>query len=206
MPGYRLLAIKGWGSVIVEMAAAIAGIALEREEIDFKGAGRDRLLKLNPLAQIPTLLLADGTVMTESAAIILYLSELKPGAGLAPAPGDGERAIFLRWLVFLVAAIYPTFTIADDPTRLVSGAASQAELKERAQAHRQALWRQVEKEVQGPWFLGSLFSALDLYLAAMTRWGPGRDWFRVHAPKLYAIALAAEALPAVAPVIDANFG
>ena len=37
-----------------------------------------------------------------------------------PAPGAPERAAFLRWLVFLVANIYPTFTYADDPARFVS--------------------------------------------------------------------------------------
>ena len=56
-----------------------------------------------------------------------------------------------------------------------------------------------------PWFLGERFSALDLYLAAMTRWRPGVLWFAKRTPKIAAIAKRAAALDAVAPVIARNF-
>jgi GST-like protein len=48
-------------------------------------------------------------------------------------------------------------------------------------------------------------SALDLFLAVMTRWRPGPAWFAEHTPRLAAPATRAAALPAVAPVIDRNF-
>jgi glutathione S-transferase len=44
---------------------------------------------------------ADGTVMTESAAIALHLDEEHPGAQLAPPPGSPERATCLCRLVWL---------------------------------------------------------------------------------------------------------
>src|SRR5262245_45539577 len=100
MSKFTLLALEGWGSAIAEAALAVAGVDYQIEKVDPRGEGQDRLLKLNPLGQLPTLVLPDGRVMTESAAIVLYLSELKPEAGLAPPPGDPSRPDFLRWLVF----------------------------------------------------------------------------------------------------------
>ncbi|MBI1779307.1 MAG: glutathione S-transferase family protein [Proteobacteria bacterium] len=207
MTKHRLLAVKGWGSALVEAAAAVAGIELEIEEIDAKGTGRDRLLKLNPLGQVPTLLLPDGSVMTESAAILLYIADLKPGSGLAPAPADPERARFLRWLVFLVAEIYAAFAFSDEPSHWVDGEAAAAEFRRRINAHRQRLWQIVEGEIRpNPWFLGTRFSALDIYVAVMTRWTPRREWFAQNCPKLTQIALAADAHPKLSPVILRNFG
>jgi GST-like protein len=202
---WRLFAARGWGSAIAEAALAIAGIAYEREEIDpaAPGPGRDRLLAANPLGQLPTLVLPDGAVLTESAAIVLRAADLAPAAGLAPAPDDPERPAFLRWLVFLVAALYPTFTYGDEPTRWV--AASSDELRRSTDAHRLALWRQLEAAVAGPWFLGERFSALDIYVAVMTRWRPGRAWFAGHCPRLLAVAKAADQRPELVAIVAANF-
>ena len=54
------------------------------------------------------------------AAITLLLADIAGNDSLVPAPGAPERGKFLRWLVFIVANIYPTFTYADDPSRFVS--------------------------------------------------------------------------------------
>lgn len=61
----------------------------------------------------------------------------------------------------------------------------------------------VEAEARAPWFLGERLSALDIYIAAMTRWRPGRRWFAEHTPKLWAIAgrmLDTPPLPGLAEV------
>ena len=87
---------------------------------------RDRVLSANPPAQIPTLILPDGTVMTESAAITLLLTDIAGRDDLVPGPLASERARFLCWLIFMVANIFPTFTCADDPARFVDGGNSAA--------------------------------------------------------------------------------
>ena len=54
---WRVLGCRGCGSAIVEAALTLAGIAYEREEVNYDSAeGRARLLELNPLAQVPTAL------------------------------------------------------------------------------------------------------------------------------------------------------
>jgi GST-like protein len=202
---WRVLATAGWGSAIVEAALELAGIAYDRDECDRDDpADRARLDKLNPLAQIPTVILPDGRTMTETAALVLYIAELAPHAQLAPPPGDALRGELLRWLVFFVAAIYPTFTYGDWPARWTGAGAD--ELRASTDAHRESLWRYLEANVvRGPWFLGERRSALDLYVAVMTRWRPRRGWFAEHCPKLAAIAAAIDREPKLARWREVNF-
>ena len=194
---WTLFVARGWGSAITEATLTVAGIAYERVEVDpnAPGEGRDRLRAANPLGQLPTIVLPDGAVLTESAAIVLRAADLAPHAGLAPAPLDPERTAFLRWLAFLVGAVYPTFTYGDEPTRWVATASD--ELRRSTDEHRKALWKQLEGEASAPWFLGPRFWAINLYVAVMTRWRPGRAWFQEHCPRLTAISDAAFRRPAI---------
>jgi GST-like protein len=203
-----LLGCKGCGNAIVEFAFALARLPLECEEVDYDRGSptRDRLLAVNPLAQVPTLVLPDGRVLTESLAMLHYVNDLAPQAGLIPAPGDPAREVFYRWAVFLVAAVYPTFTYGDDPKKWVADEAGAKMLRESTDRHREALWRQVEAAALAPWFLGERMSAIDLYLVAMTRWRPRREWFMANTPKLVAIATRAGGLEVLAPLVNRHFG
>jgi GST-like protein len=206
MSGWRLYGVRGWGSALAEGALAWAGIdhdLVDVDGFDAPGPARDRLLAVNPLARVPTLLLPDGGVLSESAAIVLHLADLHPEAGLAPAVGEARRPAFLNRLAWFVSALYPTFTYRDYPERWAPGAAEQ--LIERVDAFRQSLWRQFEDEVGEPWVLGSTASALDLYVTVFSHWRPRRKWLAKHCPRLHAIALSAERLPQIAPVMARNF-
>jgi GST-like protein len=203
-----LFSHKGWGSVLAEAMLELAGIPYRIEPVDMTkaDAGMEKLRAANPLAQIPTLVLPDGTVMAESAAIALYLNDLAPGAGLVPPVGDPNRPIFLRSLVHLVAAVYPTFTYGDFPSRWVDDGPAAKLLRASTDRHREWLWRQIESQVRpDPWFLGQRFSALDIYIGAMTRWRPRREWFAEHCPKLHGIALRADGIDKLKPIWQRNF-
>lgn len=204
----HLYAATGCGSLIVEAALAWAGVAHTLDLTGFKEVAersRSDLLAANPLGQVPTLVLDDGTVLSESAAIVLWLDEQYPAAGLLPPRGSGERAHGLRWMQFLVSAIYPTFTVGDFPERWISGEVAQQELLESTKSRRMAMWQMLEPMARAPWFCGAQPSIVDVYLAVMTRWHPKRAWFAAHTPALHAIAAAADALPALAPLVARDF-
>lgn len=206
--GYTLWGRPGWGSAIVEAQLDWYGLPFTYETVGdlFKEPdAKAKLEKVNPLAQVPTLVLPDGTVMSESAAITLLLADLTGKDSLVPAAGSAERAAFLRWLVFLVANIYPTFTYADDPSRFVSVNNARDPFRAATDAYAQRLWRQVERAAGAPWFLGERFSALDLYLSVMTRWRPRRGWFEIETPRLFAIARKADARPELKETWRRNF-
>jgi GST-like protein len=208
MAGYRLYGQAGSGSMIVEAAFALAGVPVECVNVAWGDLGWDSapLKALNPLGQIPTLILPGDQVMTESAAMILHLADHFPAAGLTPAADHPDRDAFLRWLVFLVAAVYPTFTYGDEPERWVEGDfAASGRLLRGTDRHRESLYRHLETVAGEPWFLGATFCAIDLYLWLMRYWRPGMEWFERECPKLTAIGNRAAALPAVAGVRRRNF-
>ena len=203
----KLYGRPGWGSAIIEYQLAFYGVRYERVIVDdlFQSAeGRATVRAINPVAQIPTLVLGDGTVLTESAAITLWLADTTGSDALVPGPASAERAIFLRWLVFLVANIYPCFTFADDPSRFVEAEPAQKPFRAAVNAHAERLWGHVEAASGAPWFLGSRMSAIDAYLAVMTRWRPGRPWFEENAPGLVAAGQRFAALPGVDAAVAAN--
>lgn len=207
MGRWKLFGVPGWGSTLVEGALSWVGATFDHEDVegfDQPGPARDRLLSVNPLARIPTLIAPDGKVMTESAAIVLHLAELYPQSGLAPPPDDPHRRDFLVRLIWFVATVYPTYSYQDYPERWAPDAKDQ--LFENVGAFRKALWTQFEGQVgDGRYVLGDTPSALDLYVACFSRWRPGRAWIAEHCPKLHAIALNAEQLPQLRPVIARNF-
>lgn len=205
---FRLYHMPGWGSAIVDLQMDWYGLACERIEtgdLFDDPAAAARLRAVNPRAQIPTLILPSGAVMTESAAITLHLADVTGRDDLVPGPGAAERPAFLRWLVYLVANVYPTFTYADDPRRFVAAAEGEA-FRARVMDYRKVLWREVEAAATGPWFLGERFSALDIYLAVMTRWSPRDGWFGREVPRIHAVGQAAGARPELAAAMVRNFG
>jgi GST-like protein len=204
---YTLFGEPGWGSVLVETQLTWYGLPYRFEAVGNlfnSAAAREKLAAVNPLAQLPTLVLPGGRVMTESAAITLHLADITGATSLVPGPQDAQRAEFLRWLIFMVANIYPTFTYADLPDRFVPAESAQA-FRHNVDAYQARLWQQIEDEASEPWFLGARFSALDIFIATMTQWRPKRPWFAGHRPRIADIAARTDAVPELAAVWTRNF-
>ena len=104
-----------------------------------------------------------------------------------------------------MAALYPTWTYGDEPAKWVEDTQGARQLRESTDRHRQVLWKQMEGEAGAPFFLGERRSAIDLYIAVMVNWRPGRKWFAANTPKLDAIAKTTAAIPKVAAVLERNF-
>ena len=95
---YTLYGSPGSGSAMVEMALNAAGLDARhvRASTWEPGPALDELQRVNPLGQIPTLVLPDGQVMTESAAILIHLGLLAPPGCLLPADAaleTGEKIL-----------------------------------------------------------------------------------------------------------------
>ena len=67
---------------------------------------KPEFLKINPMGKIPVL--RDGaTIVTESPAILVYLADKFPKAGLAPGLTDPDRGAYLRWMFFYGSCFEP---------------------------------------------------------------------------------------------------
>jgi len=94
------------------------------------------LRQFNPLGQIPTLILPDGTVGTESAAILFHLGLEHPNSRLLPEE-PAARALALRGLVFIAANCDSAISICDYPSRWTTATTRPAQEKVRAAARSQ---------------------------------------------------------------------
>ena len=118
-----------------------------------------------------------------------------------------KRAVFLRWMLFIPANIYAMFDIGDEPSRWVDDEATQQSLKEKSVEKQKYFWSLMEQNLSpAPYVLGDAMTALDIYIAMVSRWRPGRAWFNEHCPKLAGAVALTEVHPVVARVWEKNFG
>ena len=206
---YTLYGALGSGSVPVEATLLLLGQPYAVVEAPtWEGAAEQaKVAGVNPLKQIPTLVTADGETITESAAILIWLADRHPEAGLAPAVDSPLRAQFLRWMVFVPAAIYSLFWVRDDPSRLVGPDAAQQAAVKAATAERIAeCWAVMERQLTpGRYLLGDALTVLDLYVAVVSRWGPRRRRFYAVAPRMGGVVRRVDADPRLAAFWEARF-
>ena len=199
---YTVYGAAGSGSVPVEAALTLIGAPFERvKAVTWEGdAERDKVAVVNPMRQIPAVVAPDGEVMTESAAILIWLAERHPEARLAPLPGDPKRGQFLRWMTFVPAAVYSMYWVRDVPSRLAGDdPEAQQTILNRTAERIADCWAAMESQIEpGRFLLGDAVSVLDLYVAVASRWTPHRKRFHEVAPKMCAVMRRVDALPGLA--------
>lgn len=188
-PHYTLYGCRRCGSMLVE--AALEEIGAPYDLVDMKYNGPQHrsaeYRRLNPIERVPSLVLPDGTVMTESAAIIIALADRHPKSGLLPPATSSERAKALRWLLYLSNNVYEAIGRQDYPERYVPDKAAAPGVRAQAVEDLKRFWGILEKALgKGPYALGKRFSALDLYIANVSQWTV-KDWIYQNCPKITAV-------------------
>ena len=116
----------------------------------------------HPDGKVPALLHDDGLV-TESAAVALYLTDLFPEAGLGAPVGSPERAAYLTWLAWTAGEMEPAFW-----SRISGAAESDPNAKARYDA---VIARLLTALATGPYLMGDRFTAVDVMIASALAWG-----------------------------------
>jgi GST-like protein len=184
---YVVYGAEGSGSVPIEAALSLIGAPYRIEECaPWLSAERaTELAPANPMLQVPALALPSGELMTESAAMLIWLADAYPEAQLSPAANDITRPAYLRWMNFVSSAIYALYWIADNPSRVTDRADEHAVIKARLADRIAHCWSVMGAEVKPRrYLLGDELSVLDLYVATASRWSPGRQRFYQVAPGL----------------------
>jgi glutathione S-transferase/GST-like protein len=198
---YTLYGRAGSGSAVVE-------VLLEEIKADYrvepvgKGADAPRgYEKINPLGQVPALVLPDGTIMTESAAITIYLADKFPELGLAPPPDSPKRPIYLRWLLYLATSIYISDLRIYYCERYSTDPAHASGVREAAVARMAHEWDVYAAELgDRPFILGEEMSAVDIYAAMLATWNVDVPaFFRKH-PNIKRMYDRVKARPPIARV------
>jgi glutathione S-transferase len=204
---YKLYARNNAGSAAVEALLALLGVAHEMVLVEKTngGAAPDWYLAINPRGEIPALGLPDGSVMTESAAMMIHLADAHPEAGLAPAVGTAARAQYLRWLVYMAAAPYTSDLRMYYPQRYSTDASHVDAIKAQAIIDLARDFDIFAAQMgDGPFILGNAISAVDLYAAMLLTWSNDVDGLFDKHPKLKRLYDAVAANSAVRKVWDRN--
>lgn len=163
---YTLYGRKGSGNVCVQVMLEEAGAPYAMVWVeDVKSPA---FLQINPNGKVPALQLPGGQIMYESAAMLAFLAEALPAAGMTPKTGTAERALMLQWLMLLSSGTYESILRYFYSERYGEAAS----VKARAGEEIDRLYGVMEAALaeNGPYLCGKQISAADVYLTMLASW------------------------------------
>jgi glutathione S-transferase len=198
---YKLYGRPNSGSFAVQVALEEMGAPYERIWVGRETADVAGFRAVNPTGRVPALVLPDGTVMFESAAMLIHLALVQPRSSLAPQSGTSRHAAFLQWMVFLSANVYEAALRMYYPARYSARGETDAEVIRNQGAADFCTHLGIISQALGPYVLGADYSIADVYLYMLASWYTGeRTELFARLPQLEAQAKLVSARPAVAKV------
>lgn len=166
----KLFYTPGACSLAPHIALLEAQLPFSLEKVDLKtkttGSGGD-YTAVNGKGYVPAFVLDDGQVLTEGPAIMQYIADRKPAAGLAPAAGTIERYRLQEWLNFISSEIHKPMGSMFNP-------AQTPEWKEAVKGilSRRLDWLSNQLAISKHYLMGEQFTVADAYLFTILGWAP----------------------------------
>lgn len=197
----------GTVALAVHITLEELGVPYDTERLDFR-AGEQRgapYLAKNPKGRVPLLSTPQGD-LTETLAILAYLADSQPGAGLLPAdPFDRARA--LSFMTYLASTVHVNHAHLMRGSRWTDDAEAQKALAAKVpQTMRESFQLIEDSLIAGPWVLGEGYSVCDPYLFTIGRWLKGDGVEIADFPKVAAHHAAMRERPAVQAVLPLHGG
>ena len=192
----------GSGGFAVEAALTFADAPHQMEFLDSKPSTPlpDSYRQINPWGQVPALITPDGTLVTETGAILIWLAGRHRSLG--PEPWTDDHATFVRWIVFMSTALYEGVLRQTYPNRYTAASDGAGDVTAAAAARNHEAFGLLEDHLKGREVLvGDGLSAADIYLAMLTVWHRRKT----ELPNCVALARRVAGHPAIAPVWEKNF-
>jgi glutathione S-transferase len=143
------------------------GIPVELKKVNTKDKtmeGGGDFWKVNARGYVPVLELDNGQVLTEGPAIVQYLADQKPDAGLAPKNGTIERYRLQEWLNFLTSEVHKQFSPLFKPN-------TPDDYKFIAKQNIATRFDWLDKQLEGKdYLMGKQFTVADAYLFVLLNW------------------------------------
>ena len=164
------------GSAAMAPQAVLNAIGVRHELIKIDDEKREQksasYLALNPHGRVPTLVYDGASVMYESAAICLLLTERHPEAGLAPTVDHPDRGLFLQWMAYLTNTLQEAQMHYWHGDYFIDGAEQQKQLSKKAEHRSDQMFGFLDGVLNrsGPWLCGPNFYVCDIFLAMLARW------------------------------------
>jgi glutathione S-transferase len=197
----KLYFFPGACSLSPHIVAREAGIELTLDKVDMATKktqdGRD-FSAINPKGYVPALELDDGEVLTEGTAIVQYLADKKPDAGLVPAAGSLERYRLQEMLGYINSELHKAYTPLFNPK-------STPDMRAYSEDSLRKRYAFIEQRLDGKAYLfGDSFTAADAYLFTVTNWAKFVKLDLASFPNLLAFQARVAARPAVQAAMAAE--
>lgn len=169
----KLYYFPGACSLACHIALEWTGSAYQTVRMSLASTKSPEYLALNPNGVVP-LLEHDGFLLTENAAILCYIAELHPHAGLL---GDGSvraRADVMRWLAYLNSDVHSAFKPIFSPSRFIEDREQADALAVKAKALVATHLERIDRHLEGRNWLAGERSVADPYLFVMLRWAENK--------------------------------
>ncbi|MEH6576520.1 MAG: glutathione S-transferase family protein [Amphritea sp.] len=139
-------------------------------------------LAINPNGKVPTLL-HQGEVIYESAAILMYLLDQHPQAGLSPALQSPQRGRYYQYLIWMSNTLQEAANRWAHPEQYAGDESDLTQVIDKATEELTRCWRIIDDDLhcKGPWLLGDTLSGADFHLFMITYWSRrygsrAQDW------------------------------
>ena len=207
---YKLYGTRHTSTCAAKAALAESGARFEEVEITTRAEQHltEEYRRINPRQQVPSLMLPDGSIVTEGPAILLHLADAHSEVRLAPAPGKSNRARHDRWLIFLAMNVNEAGQRMNYAERFTTDTNGRQAVEEAARAYMDRHFSIFEEALgNGPYFFGDDLSMLDIYVWMLAHWpGGGAAWFEANCPKIVRLANTVKLRPKIVPIAEENFG
>lgn len=190
----KLYYSPGACSLSPHIVACELGIDLQLEKVDTKshtfGSGGD-FYSVNPKGYVPVLEIKAGEVLTEGPAIVQYLGDQKPQAGVVPAAGSMERYRLQEMLGFINSELHKSYSPLFNPNTKPEQAEERKEYLRKRYKYLDGLLANRE------YLVGNRFTAADAYLFTVTNWAQYVKLDLAAFPNIQAFQKRIAARPAV---------
>jgi glutathione S-transferase len=197
----KLYYAPGACSLSPHIVARELGLPIELKKVNTKDKtveGGGDYWKVNARGYVPALVLDNGETLTEGPAIVQYLADQKPEAGLAPKHGSFERYRLQEWLNFLTSEIHKQFSPLFKPN-------TPEDYKPIAKQNLAARFDWIEQQLAGRDFLmGKQFTVADAYLFVLLNWTKFQSIDLAKWPNLAAFQARVGARPKVQEALQAE--
>ncbi|MOA12388.1 Glutathione S-transferase GST-6.0 [compost metagenome] len=137
--------------------------------------------RVNPLGRVPALQLDDGSLITENTALLPYLADLCPQAGLFAAAGTAERAQIQSWIGYLSFDVHASgYRPVFRPDRYSTDTSSHSGIRTQAIEQLLQAFTHADRHLQNrDYLVGERYTIADIYLGMLASWLP-----RLHSERL----------------------
>jgi glutathione S-transferase len=165
----KLYSKPGACSTAVHIDLSWTGAPFEVEVMDADSMKGPAFRALNPSGAVPVLVDGDF-VLTQNAAIVGYIADRYPQAGLAGDGSPRQRGEATRWLSFVNSDLHPAFKPLFGPANFIEDPAQHEAVKAAARKRVRGLFETADRQLQGREWLAGFRSFADPYLYVTVLW------------------------------------